>query len=211
MFDERRISKLLAKAKKWRTEPLPEGIADEKINAFMKKTGIVVPDDLRKWLKTANGAWVGPGGIFGIRPQDPFLDIESRLEESSICKKKKWIPVAGDGCGNSYIMPTDGDLGAQFPILFVNSISHEMYVVGSDLCHFLVFLLEADLKESELVPNYKKLLEKGDLPNLMTYPVGDPVWSKWPFDKQFVVKNDPAILKLPKSLLPWEVDRMRQD
>src|SRR5262249_25648422 len=76
MFDRIKIKALLNKAPRFRDAPLPEEATDDQINGLQDRTGIRVPDDLRAFLKIANGAWVDPG-IFGIRESDPDLDIES--------------------------------------------------------------------------------------------------------------------------------------
>jgi SMI1 / KNR4 family (SUKH-1) len=183
------------------------GASQKSIDAFAHRVGIKVPDELREWLSLANGAAIGPGGVFGIRPGDEYLDIESCLDAHRAWKKRKWIPVAGDGCGNYYVMPTQGDFGPGFPVAFVDSISDKILGVASRLSLFLIFLLEAELSLVRLIPIYETLLKKHRLPEHLVFPVSDPIWPKWPFDRDYVVRKDPDILKLKKELLPWEADK----
>lgn len=77
-----------------------------------------------------------------MRADHAFIDIEARLALYPEWKAKSWIPVAGDGCGNYYLLLPDGC------VIFLDTqcdASHGRYVVGSSLAHFLVFLFEEEL------------------------------------------------------------------
>ena len=92
-------------------------------------------------------------------------------------KSKKWIPIAGDGCGNYYLLATSHEYGRGRPVFFVDT--HEdpnepSYLVASDLWHFMSFLLRKELGESA-----------------------------WPFRKEFVVEEDPAIESYHGLRYPW--------
>ncbi len=179
MIDKVRIKELLEKAPKFRDNPLPEGATEAEIHAFEQRVQTRVPDDLREFLKITNGAWVDPG-VFGLRPFDPFLDIESTLAFFPSWLQKGWIPIGADGCGNLYVVATKQEFGPGDPVFFSD---HEYnrdfarYIVASDVGHFLEFFLEAELGEE-----------------------------RWPFDKEYVVQKDPNIVTFRKDLLPWEVN-----
>lgn len=58
-----------------------------------------------------------------------------------------WIPVAGDGCGNSYILDASRsyiDSDAVFFVDTMESVDKVSYVAGSGLPYFLTFLLRGD-------------------------------------------------------------------
>src|ERR1700689_4522542 len=115
-----RIKKLLHEAPRAPEDSIPGGVSEKDLGAFVGRTGITLPSSMRKWLQLSNGPCVGPGGLFGIRPKRPALDIEKILDIFPSWKARKWIPVAGDGCGNYYVMPTKEDFGVGFPIVFID-------------------------------------------------------------------------------------------
>jgi hypothetical protein len=176
-MDVVKISELLIRVPREPGTSLPGGVLDAELAAFSSRTRIAVPDELKVWLKLTNGPCIGPGGLFGIRTLRSSMDMESYLELYPAWKKKKWLPIAGDGCGNYYIMPTQYDYGRGFPVLFVEtSISGDKpaYIVASDIEHFLMFLLEQELGSKA-----------------------------WPFDREAVTKKDPNILQFVGVPLPW--------
>ena len=127
----------------------------------------------------SNGPCVGPGGLYGIKTIRKHLDIEVYLEMFPGWQTKKWIPIAGDGCGNHYILATQDDYGAGFPVLFIDcSMDDESpaFIVASDIGHFLAFLLGKELGVSG-----------------------------WPFDEASVVHADPSIRHFQGVALPWDV------
>ena len=178
MIDAYAIQTMLAKVPKNPDDPLPSGLQDEDLDGFAQRTGIVPPPDLRAWLKICNGPCVGPGGLFGIRKASLHLNIESYLDLFPFWKRAKWIPIAGDGCGNYYVVPTQGEFGRGVPVLFIDtheSSESPAFVVASDVGHFLAFLLEFELGNRS-----------------------------WPFSERAVTDKDPAILDFAGAPLPWE-------
>jgi hypothetical protein len=92
---------------------------------------------------------------------------------------RKWLPVAGDGCGNYYLLASANDFGAGFPVVFVEptvDVSSPAYVAASGLWNFLDFMLSKELAKSG-----------------------------WPFGMAEVVARDPGILRVTGVPLPWEV------
>jgi len=171
------ISELLAEVPKPPGEGLPPGLADADLQAFSERTGIPLPPDFAQWLKFSNGPCVGPGGVFGIGTSRSALDIESYLTIYPAWKLKKWIPVAGDGCGNYYLLATQGEFGPGFPVFFVDtsaSSNSPAYIAASDIEHFLIFLLEKELGRT-----------------------------RWPFDRATVAEQDPMVFHFQKVPLPW--------
>lgn len=177
-LNDRRIRELLAAVRRPPGGPVIPSIADGGLEGFLLRTGIQIPADMANWLRITNGACVGPGGLFGIRPPRKFLDIERVLKSYPDWQAKKWLPVAGDGCGNYYVMPTNGEFGNGYPIVFIDTIASQekpAYIVASDLEHFLIFLLESELGNGT-----------------------------WPFDERAVAAEDPTMTKFTGIPLPWE-------
>jgi hypothetical protein len=87
---------------------------------------------------------------------------------------RRFVPVAGDGCGNYYV--SDASLGLTVsPIFFVDTFVNPLqpaYVVASNLWLFLRFLFMKDLGKS-----------------------------RWPFSREEVLANDPAILHVSTAPL----------
>jgi cell wall assembly regulator SMI1 len=193
MIDSKKIKEMLAQLE-WprHIEPprQPGPLGDAEFDAFEDRIGIRVPDDLREWLKISNGAFVGTVPVFGVHPPSYPLSMEKLFEIYPSWREKKWIPVASDGCGNYYVIPTQGEYGEGFPIVFVEAVTDyetPKYIVASDLSHFLIFLIEDE-----------QLLMKMEPLDLLE---GEP--TPWPFDEQKVVNDDPAILNFRDVRVPW--------
>ena len=156
-----------------------------------------MPDDLREWLKISNGTFVGTVPVYGVHPANSPLSLEVVLKIYALWREKKWIPIADDGCGNYYVMATQGEFGEGFPIVFVEAVTdHEnpRYIVASDLGHFLIFLMEDELSLRQADP----------------YDPTEPPETPWPFDKE-VVHDDPAILNFHGVPLPWDADKASRE
>jgi hypothetical protein len=171
------IKKLLAKVPRPLEDEIPDGVSDTDLAKFERRLGFPAPDSLREWLRISNGPCVGPGGLFGVRPRRKHLDIELLFKTFPIWKAKAWIPIAGDGSGNYYVVPTEHDFGPGFPVLFIDtaeSPDEPAYIAASDVEHFLIALLQRELGSEG-----------------------------WPFDKQIVLQSDPQIVAFDGVPLPW--------
>ena len=172
------ISELLDQVPKPPEDSIPTGVTDEEIAQFEERTGLAVPAVFRSWLRFTNGPCVGPGGFYGILPLRSHLDIEEYLARFPNWKKRRWIPVAGDGCGNHYIMPTQNEFGLGYPVLFIDvakSADFPSYIVASDLEHFIVGILRNEIGS-----------------------IG------WPFDRNKTLAFDPHLLDYLQLHFPWE-------
>lgn len=159
-------------------DSLPVGATPEQLTSFQQRVGVPLPTQLTEWLSICNGPCVGQGGVYGIRPERPSLDIESCLASLPAWCRSKFIPVAGDGCGSSYVLSVTPFEGLN-PVFFVDhedqwELEEPSYAVASSLWHFLHFLFR------------KELGDKG-----------------WPFESQKVLKEDPDLFKVEKRLLAW--------
>jgi len=155
--------------------PGPIGATKETLCGFVDRTGLVVPEPLAEWLRDVNGARIGPGGVLGIRPDDPYCDIETILHGYPEWVPNGWIPVAGDGCGNYYVLGPDCGM---HPICFINTSSDYLkpaYLVASGIWPFLRFLFD--------------------------YEIGE---RRWPFSRAYVIAHDPGITSCSVARMPWD-------
>lgn len=154
------------------------GASDEQLAALRRTLGFEPPAVLIDWLRVCNGVIAGPGGLYGAAPPEDFLDIGGVLEMYPAWRENRWIPVAGDGTGNQYVLDATRQHLDADAVYFVD-VSEDpdalSYVVGSSLGRFFRLLLLSDL--------------------------GD---RRWPFKQDHVSAEDPDLLAVnPPNLLPW--------
>ena len=171
--------RLVIEVASMRDVPIPEGATDEQIDSITSRVGIAVPIELRQWLRTCNGVLVGPGNIYGVRPDLAFLDIGYLLDLHPEWINQGWIPIAGDGCGSYYVLATRSSTRRGHPIFFIDEYDYNVpaYVVASNLWSFLWFLLQ-----DEFGRDY------------------------WPQDKDKVLEIDPDLSEYSEIPRLWEVD-----
>ena len=92
-------------------EEVIHGATADELAALEQRLGRSLPTQLREFLRVCNGARIGPGGLFGHRPNDPSCDLPSFLALWREWAVSGWLPVAGAGCGNYYVMTPDGAVG----------------------------------------------------------------------------------------------------
>jgi len=157
-------------------EPTVDGATEEQIKSAEDTLGIIMPREFRCFLAFLNGPCIGPGGLFGVETRSPRSDIRAILGRYPEWKAEDWIPVAGDGCGNYYVLVATSENGQ--PVCFIDTMSSSRdlaYVVASNFWQFLRFLLGKELGEK-----------------------------RWPFDQDFVTSQDPAIRTSTVATLPWD-------
>jgi len=162
-----------------RDVPVPDGATYEQIEDLSSRIGIALPDDFREWLQLCSGILIGPGGIYGIRPDNAFLDIEYLLNLHPEWIKQGRIPVAGDGSGSYYVLITRSATTKGHPVLFIDEYDYNSaaYVVASNLWSFLWFLLQEEFGRDF-----------------------------WPQDKDKVLEIDPELSEYSEVPRLWEVD-----
>jgi hypothetical protein len=176
-----RISELLYQVPRPPEDSIPPGVCTEQLAQFEGRTGIKLPAMLRRWLTLTNAPCIGPGGFYGIHPTRSHLDIEEYLRQFPEWRGRKWIPVAGDGCGNQYIIPTQNEFGLGYPVMFVDmgqTIASPAYIVASDLEHFIVAILQNELGATG-----------------------------WPFNRNQLLTFDPLIMNYHGIPFPWAEKR----
>ena len=173
------------------------GQTEENLQAFMERTNLVLPPEILAFFKIANGLPVGSRGLDGIsptrryrkRPKYRYPDVESVYSYLPEFQDAGWLPIGTDGCGSYYVIPLQGDFGPGFPVVFHDHENeyNPTYIVASGLEQFVKFLIEEEVMNA-------------------TLPWGEsnyPGWG-WPFDKEAVLKRDPAILNFTGVRIPWE-------
>ena len=114
--------------------------------------------------------------------------MESILKIFPSWRQRGWLPIGDDGCGNYHVIPLRGDYGPGFPVVFVEIIQDAnapLYIAASDLEHFIRSFIEDEVERFE-------------------WPPDKPLELVWPFDKEEVLRKDPAILNFTGVALPWE-------
>lgn len=155
-------------------ESIPPGLDEAEIQGVESRIGFKLPSSFRRWLMTTNGPCVGPGGIVGINTARELQNLESIYELYPNWKSNQWVPVAGDGTGNYYVL-AQPEYDVE-PVVFVDvteNADQPAFIVASSLWHFLNFLFRKDLGKS-----------------------------RWPFDKTEVLDCDAKILET-EFVLPW--------
>jgi cell wall assembly regulator SMI1 len=154
------------------------GATSEQLGALEERLELSLPEVYRKWLSVCNGMVAGPGGIYGTETGKNFLDVEWVLQLHPQWLEQRWLPVAGDGNGNHYVLDLSRrhiDEDAVFFIDVSDDPEALSYIVASDLRRFFAGLLSKEL--------------------------GD---RRWPFDREFMLQADPQIVSVePPYLLPW--------
>ncbi|MCA0331662.1 MAG: SMI1/KNR4 family protein [Actinobacteria bacterium] len=158
--------------------PAIAGASDQEVRDLERRLGKPLPGELAAWLRACNGVVAGPVVLYGARPLDADLDINEVRCCWSAWQERGWIPVAGDGTGNSYVIraATDEDVSPVFFIDCSEDPDRLAYVVASSLSRFLRFVLMEELNREG-----------------------------WPFSVGYVTSIDPAIADTPGAPLPWTV------
>lgn len=135
------LRRLVAGAARAPEDDPPAGASPAELAILADRLGQSLPAELRTWLLICRGAAIGPGGVFGQRPDRPHLDIVKIREIFPEWRALGWLPVASDGCGNYYVLAEDGAVGFVEPISDPGTISQR---TAAGLLSFMTDLLAAD-------------------------------------------------------------------
>ena len=102
------LRQLVARAVRAPEDDAPSGASQVEVDTLEERLGQDLPAVLRLWQSVCRGAAIGPGGVFGQRPDCPFLDMPSVLALFPQWHDLGWLPVAGDGCGNYFVLTQTG-------------------------------------------------------------------------------------------------------
>jgi cell wall assembly regulator SMI1 len=158
----------------------------EEINRFQERQELALPPEAKRWFRWHNGANLAVGGLYSLFSSGKdSCSLNWYLDEFPDWKKKGWLPIANDGCGDLYVLTTAITTTATktHPVFFLDqSDNTPTYIVASGLWKFLSFFFEKEM-----------LIHQDQL-------------SYWPFDKKKVVANDPQIIEFKGISLPWEAN-----
>jgi cell wall assembly regulator SMI1 len=138
-----------------------------------------LPDELRSWLATVDGAFVGGQGLLKAAKKSGPFSLEETFEFYPLWKENGWFPVASDGCGNSYVLLAKEE---GHPVAFIDTMhdpSKPNYLVASSLVTFLGLFIASEAAG---------------------------VGGAWMFDKSIALELDPALASRKGAPLPWEAD-----
>lgn len=183
------------------------GVSVEQFNELQQKLGEQIPPDLVEWLSMCNGFGgkyieylMGHNEIISLSELYPYYNQHFRS-----------LPIAGDGCGDYYwVKPIAKQGEMYYPVVFIDQIDMfyseeeaidegEMkytYIVASSIFNFIEIFLDASLFCLEL------MMDQGYSHRI---PDDTPPDFWWPFEKEEVLKRDPAIESLGLTL-PWDAD-----
>jgi hypothetical protein len=154
------------------------------LSQFEKQHSICLDGNFKEWLFVSNGSHAGRGGFYGIGYTNDSIALGYKVNPHWFLSR--WVPVAGDGFGNTYLVDCS-DLPTRGFIFFIDSFtdtSKVTYYVASDFWRFMYMMLLCESDNSD---------ENNDE-------------DLWPFNETFVLSVDPRIALAPSALLPWNVD-----
>ncbi|MEV0794773.1 SMI1/KNR4 family protein [Kribbella sp. NPDC050459] len=166
MSDITHVLELLSEA-----HPAPEevrrGATDDELVQLEVDLGTPFPAELLEWLRACRGTTAGPGGLYGVGKDPECLDIAYILDGFPAWRAKGWIPVAGDGNGNYFVLTSESNGN---PVGFVEPMETEeeiQFYVASNLFIFLREILANEVARTG-----------------------------WPFDAAYISGVDPDLLSL---------------
>ncbi|GIF77127.1 SMI1/KNR4 family protein [Asanoa siamensis] len=168
------VARLLITAVREPGRSYPDGADDAEIADLRRIVGRPLPTELVEWLRLCKGDAIGPGGLYGVPHDGHADDIASVLASFPGWRDRGWLPVAGDGSGDYYVLITDGKLAGHVAFIDQSDFDALGYIVATTIWTFVRSLLLAD--------------------------AGD---RRWPFDRGHVLGLDPAMAHVPAALLPW--------
>jgi cell wall assembly regulator SMI1 len=153
------------------------GASETEIQSLENEIGRTLSPGFRRWLRVVNGAMLGPGGIFGIRNSRDVLSIIKYLNLCPEWKSVGWVPIAGDGLGNYWVVVPQGPDGGPDWVAFVDMHEDPATVdryFASSVPRFIEFLLKSELGET-----------------------------RWPADREYDLEQDPPLSTAPEEKAPW--------
>jgi cell wall assembly regulator SMI1 len=168
------VTRLAVEAVRAPGKSFPGGADDAEIADLQQAVGIPLPADLVDWLRVCKGDLTGPGGLYGVRHSANVTDIASALDWFPSWREHGWLPVAGDGNGDHYVLVTNGELTGCVGFVDQADTDAINYIVATNLWTFLWFLLRDEAGHH-----------------------------RWPFNRNHVVGHDPAMATIAADLQPW--------
>jgi hypothetical protein len=163
---------------------VPPGATASDVRAVERRYGACLPSTLIDWFSVVNGAFCGTQQFVALN--DYALgdrDFVGRL----------WLPVAADGCGNSYLVDLTRPDPCDYPVFFWDhetdydprtGASVKGYAVASNVWIFSRLLLRKELAACGATGSEQE------------------PW-RWPFDRDQTLREDPDLARVTSAPLPW--------
>lgn len=156
------------------------GASETELERLAASFGRPLPADAMAWLRLCNGSRAGEGGILSTEQICDELNFWPALRE------RGWLPIAGDGCGNTYVVDTDSPSAALGFFEPIASDDELQYYLASSLPIFLSCWLQQEATERSLTDA----------------EADDPTRIRWPFDRRAALQIDPELEGLSPHL--WD-------
>lgn len=159
----------------------PRRAASLDLLAFERKHQLELPYELKAWLRHCDGAAVSPGGVYSLFTRGPCASMDWFLGEYPAWRDRGWLPVAGAGCGDIYVLASQlVSPGGTHPVFFLDQADWDRpaYLVASGLWRFLYRLFRSEIEPRPL--------------------------AAWPFDRAAMQLEDPELAVCRGIRLPWE-------
>jgi cell wall assembly regulator SMI1 len=187
MTEKEQVLEMMKRVRPLTSEPIvlkPADPAD--LILIEKKHDVRLPGEMKEWFSLCDGADINPGGLCRLFDDRPgFTSIDWWMANQPEWRQSGWLPIASDGCGDYYVVLSQmrvGPMGTS-PVAFIDQSDYRKldYVTASGLWKFFWFLFERELLFQD---------------NRETY---------WPFDKEKVLRIDPALAECDGLIKPWDV------
>ncbi|HKD29146.1 MAG TPA: SMI1/KNR4 family protein [Xanthobacteraceae bacterium] len=171
------IPQLLRQVPKERSWHGPRPATLDDIRKFETENEMSLSRDVVEWLMTENGIQGGPSALLNGVSGREVRATKGALTSNPEWNSMNWFPLGEDGCGNCYVSYPIDRLPDRRPVCFVDTADDPLriaYVVASSVWHFLYFILNEQM--------------------------GD---ERWPFNKDYVLEQDPTIQEFTELPMPW--------
>jgi hypothetical protein len=90
---------LLARVTRAPEQPFPGGAGEAELVDLARRVGADLPDDLVAWLRVCKGEAIGPGGVFGARPDQEAVDVATWSAAHPGWRAEGWRPSPSGPAG----------------------------------------------------------------------------------------------------------------
>lgn len=116
------------------------GASPPALERAMRRWDLPLDGVLREWFEFCNGVSIGPEALYGLEQSEPDLDVDVRRSLGVGWAEAGWVPVAGDGFGNSYVVDMAGKtVQSHQAVIFVEAVDplEPVYAIASNMWTFV--------------------------------------------------------------------------
>lgn len=111
--------------------------------------------DLPVWMLITKGPILLSMPLLGFADcsgpeKSPPFHFQNAWKEHSEWRRRGWVPVGSDGCGNYFLYSVRKGFGDFYPVFFVDLLEDKRrpaFFVATNLFHFLVLALSGELED----------------------------------------------------------------